>query len=213
MLLNKVQLNMITMANYLHYYIEHPYVLEDSDHVYLGAEMENILPEVAKSLMYYKYPPVLPEVTVSTAMNAIESPAPETECMFVCTDVHLKDNPKLAEVWATESVHTTKPQESLSLSQTTSTVMPLLSLEVWPTSPQIEAVTQSWIVDTSAKDSSEPPGRKQLAHHCPVCQKPVSQVKSHVLQLHLPYYTSPGTACFHCEINYATTSSLSCHLQ
>ena len=34
-----------------------------------------------------------------------------------------------------------------------------------------------------------------------------------MLQLHLPYYTSPGTACFHYEINYATTSSLSHHLQ
>ena len=134
--------------------------------------------------------------------------------MFVCTDVHLKDNPKLAEVWATESFHNTKPQESLPLSQSTSTVMPLLSMEVWPTSPQIEAVTQTWSVDTSAKDSSGPPGRNQLAHHCPVCcQKPVSQIKSHVLQLHLAYYTSPGTVCFCCEINYATMSSLSHHLQ
>ena len=51
MLLNKVWLNMITIPTYLHYYIEHPYVLEDSDHFYLGARMENILPEVAKSLM------------------------------------------------------------------------------------------------------------------------------------------------------------------
>ena len=48
-LLNKVWLNMITIATYLHYYIEHPYVLEDSDHVYLSARMENILQEVAKS--------------------------------------------------------------------------------------------------------------------------------------------------------------------
>ena len=48
---------------------------------------------------------------------------------------------------------------------------------------------------------------------CPLCAEQVKRIKSHIVEVHLPYYVNIKAAYFICEHNYGTTSNLSNHVK
>ena len=50
-------------------------------------------------------------------------------------------------------------------------------------------------------------------YFCPICTEQVNRIKSHVVEVHLPYYVNVKAACFICEHNYGTASNLLSHVQ
>ena len=50
-------------------------------------------------------------------------------------------------------------------------------------------------------------------YFCPICAEQVNGIKSHMVEVQLPYYVNVKAACFICEHNYGTASNLLNHVQ
>ena len=55
--------------------------------------------------------------------------------------------------------------------------------------------------------------RHNKGRKCPSCPGRFTNVRRHVLRIHLPWYISPATARWECRLQYSQTSLLDTHLK
>ena len=82
----------------------------------------------------------------------------------------------------------------------------LLDMQVMPTNTQVKQ-----LADTFASKSLRQ--KQHRKYTCPVCNSEVNQLKSHMVEVHLPFYINAEAACFLCEKNFGTSSNLSSHIE
>ena len=81
----------------------------------------------------------------------------------------------------------------------------LLDMELKATRTRVQEVAKTFTSTSSAQVHRK--------YFCPLCAEQVNRIKSHVVEVHLPYYVNVEAACFLCEHNYSTASNLSNHIQ
>ena len=81
----------------------------------------------------------------------------------------------------------------------------LLGMNLTPTCTQVQQVASTF--------TSTPSAQAHRKYFCPICAEQVNRIKSHVVEVHLPYYVNIEAACFLCEHNYGTASNLVNHVQ
>ena len=74
-----------------------------------------------------------------------------------------------------------------------------------PTCMQVQQVASTFTSTSSAQ--------MHRKYFCPICDEQVNRIKSHMVEVHLPYYVNIEAACFICEHNYGTASNLLSHVQ
>ena len=84
-------------------------------------------------------------------------------------------------------------------------VLSLLGMNLMPTCMRVQRVASAFTSTYSAQ--------MHRKYFCPICAKQVNRIKSHVVEVHLPYYVNIEAACFICEHNYGTASNLLSHVQ
>ena len=81
----------------------------------------------------------------------------------------------------------------------------LLDMQLQATRTRVQEVANTFTSTSSAQIHRK--------YFCPLCEEPVNRIKSHVVEIHLPYYVNVEAACFLCEHNYGTANNLSNHIQ
>ena len=81
----------------------------------------------------------------------------------------------------------------------------LLGMNLTPTCPRVQQVASAF--------TSTPLTQVHRKYFCPICAEQVNRIKSHVVEVHLPYYVNVEAAGFICEHNYGTASNLLSHVQ
>ena len=87
----------------------------------------------------------------------------------------------------------TKPLENSEPEsmQTDEAIPSLLDMNLMPTCTRVEEVAGTFTTESSSQ--------KHRKYYCPICQSPVNRIKSHVVEVHLPFYIHVEAACFICE--------------
>ena len=228
----------ISVATQLHHFLHHPYVVPDLGHIYLGRSVSlDLIPSVAGAIHLLHYPSPLVEQNIPipppTKHPRFIQEAPE------CTDVWLRDNPALVEEWRTSQNKAFPPlQPNKSVTpEISQLVTPLLELDITPAPTSEVSVVPMEISDNTKCKSvlsllgmnlmptcmrvqevasaftSTSSAQMHQKYFCPICAEQVNRIKSHVVEVHLPYYVNIEAACFICEHNYGTASNLLNHVQ
>ena len=66
----------------------------------------------------------------------------------------------------------------------------LLGMNLMPTCTQVQQVASAFTSTSSAQ--------MHRKYFCPICAEQVNRIKSHVVEVHLPYYVNVEAACFIC---------------
>ena len=239
-LLAGVRKSIITVATQLHQFLHHPYVIIDLNHIYLrqGVSLD-MIPSIAGAihLLYYPPPPIKQSALQSPPLKRPRYIQEALEC----TDVRLRDNPALAEEWKPKTKEPLPSQPSNSITpllqiefsrpitpeiSNPTSVTPLLDLDPVPTSKlsiaptpvpslldmEIKA-THTRVQEVAKTFTSTSSAQIHRKYFCPLCSEQINRIKSHVVEVHLPYYVNVDAACFLCEHNYGTASNLSNHIQ
>ena len=81
----------------------------------------------------------------------------------------------------------------------------LLGMNLTPTCTRVQQVASAFTSTSSA--------HVHRKYFCPICAEQVNRIKSHMVEVHLPYYINVEAACFICKHNYGTASNLVSHVQ
>ena len=130
------------------------------------------------------------------ALEIIRSPTPEN-------NLPSQSIPSLLEIDTAKETFVTGSEPKCT--PTSETVPSLLNMNLMLTCTRVKEIASTFTPESSLQ--------RHRKYHCPICQQPVNRIKSHVVEIHLPYYVNMEAACFGCERNSGTASNLSSHLQ